>query len=432
MQASQIMLAVAALACGSAAFAAPATSRIALSAGASAIQGNLTLAIRSLCVAPNVPTTFASGNFTTVVCANGAVTGGSVGPTSYGGKPDADFRNFAGLPYAEFRVNVANGSFGNVQILNPALNPAFTFRDPETGTNIAAPAGAVIVGGANDVEPSAFPSATIGANTLFTTANVGIAQVFGVAASNLLYNAMFAEQKASGVLPASCNQGDTNLSYCIPTIGKAQMATIMADNPFNSAYVRGVGFLAGSALDGTELRYARRVDTSGTQASAQNYFLGLPCSKAALSIVPEPTTDDEAGGLKDELRSAIRVMAAGGTSDVRAELNKQALYVIGVMSGENNQTGQFWKWLRVNGVAIGENATPGSAGITNSNTMKNGSYDFYFETTSMGGNATGDAFWAVVNGALNTLPAPVGLVNNSDLSSGYTKTGSTCAGSSSN
>lgn len=425
MTLSKIAFAVAALAT-STAFAAPTASRIALSAGASAIQGNLTLAVRNLCTANSgTPTNFVSGNFTTVVCANTAVTS-----ATYASKPNSEFVNFAGLPYAEFRVNVSNGSFGNIQILN---GTAFTFRDPATNSNIAAPAGAVVVGGANDVEPSAFPDGTIGTNTLFPSTGVGIAQVFGVAASNALYTKMFDAQKTAGTIPASCAVNDTGLSYCVPSISKAQMATIMADNSFNAAYAKGLGFLTNAPADeGVELRYVRRVDTSGTQASAQNYFLGLPCSKAPLSLVAEPTTDDEAGGLKDALITSIRVLAAPGTGDVRTELNKAGLYALGVVSGENNQTAQNWRWLRVNGVAIGENAVPGTAGITNSNTMKNGSYDFFFETTYAGGTPAGEAFWQVVSGALNTLPAPVGLVNAVDLGAGYTKGGKTCAGSASN
>ena len=39
----------------------------------------------------------------------------------------------------------------------------------------------------------------------------------------------------------------------------------------------------------TWVEYNRRADTSGTQASAQAYFLGLPCTGSnALSIVPAP------------------------------------------------------------------------------------------------------------------------------------------------
>lgn len=428
MQFTRIALAVAGLALAGAAVAAPNANRIALSAGASAIQGNLTLAMQQLCTnASGVPTTFTSGNFTTIVCANTAVTSGAGG--TYASKPNSDFINFAGTSYAEFRVNVANGSFGNIQILNGV---AFTFRDPITLTQIAAPAGAVIVGGANDVNPDTFPSSTIGTNTVFASFPVGVAQTFGVAASVALYNKMFDAQKAAGTIPSSCLVTNTDMPYCVPSIGKAQMATIMSDNDFNAAYLKGLSFLTNDAADeGVELRYVRRVDTSGTQASAQNYFLGLTCSRAALPVVPEPTSDDEPGGLKDQLRNSIRVYAAGGTSDVRAELNKAGVFALGVMSGENNQASQNWRWLRINGAALGENSVPASAGQTNSATMKAGTYDFYFETTYSGGNASNNAFWATVSAALNTLPAPVGLVNNNDLSTGYNKGGNTCLQSSS-
>lgn len=429
MQLSKIALAAAAVTLAGAAVAAPNANRIALSAGASAIQGNLTLAMQQLCTQNSgVPTTFASGNFTTVVCANTAVTGGAGG--TYASKPNSDFINFRGTNYAEFRVNVANGSFGNIQILNGV---PFTFRDPITGNNIAAPSGAVIVGGANDVEPATFPPTTIGALTVFPSFRVGVAQSFGVAASLALYNKMFDAQKAAGTIPASCQATDTAMPYCVPSIGKAQMATIMSDNAFNAAYSQGLRFLTGDAADeGVELRYVRRVDTSGTQASAQNYFLGLTCARAALPVVPEPTSDDEPGGLKDALIGAIRVYAAGGTSDVRNELNKAGVHALGVMSGENNQSSQNWRWLRVGGASIGENAVPGTAGNTNSSTTKAGTYDFFFETTYSGGTAANNAFWATVSNALNTLPAPVGLINNTDLSAGYNKGGLTCLPSSSN
>ena len=429
MKASKIALAAALVVAAGTATAAPNANRIALSAGASAIQANLTTAMQNLCTAASgVPTVFASGNFTTVVCANTAVTSGAGG--TYASKPNSDFINFQGTNFAELRVNVANGSFGNIQILNGV---PFTFRDPITLTQIAAPAGAVIVGGVNDVEPSTFPVATIGSLTVFPSFRVGVAQTFGVAASSALYAKMFDAQKAAGSIPASCLVTDTALSYCVPSIGKAQMATIMSDNAFNSAYSRGLAFLTNDAADeGVELRYVRRVDTSGTQASAQNYFLGLTCSRASLAVVPEPTSDDEPGGLKDALIGAIRVYAAGGTGDVRTELNRASVFALGVMSGENNQASQNWRWLRVNGASIGENAAPASAGVTNSATTKAGNYDFYFETTYSGGGAVGNAFWTRVSTALNTLAAPVGLINNTDLGAGYNKGGSTCLQSSSN
>ncbi|MCA3243140.1 MAG: hypothetical protein ING89_17745 [Rubrivivax sp.] len=440
MHFTKIALAAAALCAAAAATAAPNTSRIALSAGASAIQGNITLAMVALCTANSgTATSFVSGNFTTVVCANSPVVGGA--GNSYVTKPNADFINFSGMPFAEIRFNVANGSFGSVQILN---GTAFTFRDPATLTQIAAPAGAVIIGGVSDVETNRFPSGTIGTNTLFPNAKLGAAQTFGVAASTALYTKMFDAQKAAGLIPASCLVGDTGLSYCIPNIAKAQMATIMANNEFNAAYSKGLGFLTGvPADDGIELRYLRRVSTSGTQAAAQNYFLGLPCSRDTLTIVDEPTSVDPAGfsTFNNALIGAIRVFGLGGTGDVRTELNKLDLdpgvpvvanYALGVVSGENNQTSQNWRWLRVDGAPIGENATPATAGNTNVNTLKDGSYSFYFELTYTGGSVTNQGYWATISNSVKSLAAPVGLLNQNGLDAGYNKAGLTCQGSSSN
>jgi hypothetical protein len=269
---------------------------------------------------------------------------------------------------------------------------------------------------------------------LAANTKLGAAQVFGVGASSALYTKMFDAQKLSGHIPASCNVNDTAIKYCIPNIGKAQMATIMANNEFNAAYQKGLQFLTNDAADaGVELRYVRRVDTSGTQASAQNYFLGLPCSLSSLTIVPEPTTIDPAGGtIANAKIENIRVYGAGGTSNVRTELNKAGVFALGVVSGENNAVGDTWRWLRVDGAPIGENAVVGTAGNTNSNTQKDGSYSFYFEATYTGGNATNDGYWATIASAFGSLPAPVGLVNQTDLDAGFNKGGLTCAGSSSN
>ncbi len=460
MQFSKIAFAVAAVCAANVATAAPNASRIALSAGASAVQNNVRLAVESLCKSPNVATSFVSGNFTTVVCADVLLAGTALTSgtsATYAGKPDADFKNFDGLPFAEIRFNVSNGSFGSVQILNSPLpaspfynpavspaNPVFGFRNPGTGANTDTTPGGVIIGGISDVETNRFPQTTIGDNTLYPNGKLGAAQVFGVAVSTTLYTSMFNAQQAAGLIPAAptCTVAMTGTSYCIPSISKAQMATIMSSNDTNAAYSNGLAFLTGTASTcsgltphpdcGTELRYVRRVNTSGTQAAAQNYFLGLPCSANSLSIVDEPTSDDEAGGLKDALIGAIRVYAAGGTSDVRNELNKAGVNALGVVSAENDGTGQNWRWLRVDGAPTGENAVPGTAGNTNSNWQKNGFSSFYYEATYTGGNATNDGYWATIATAFGGLAAPVGLVNQATLDLGYTKGGLTCLGSSSN
>ena len=426
MKLSNISLALAALLAASAAHAVPAASRIAITAGASASYNNMATALTTLCAtAGGTPTTLGTGNFRSIVCANSTVTEGAAG--TYKSKADTAFINFAGTNFAEVRINT-EGSFSAVVILNPSINAAPLVRDPEAAANSNVyPTGSVIVGGLLDLEATGFPDATIGANQLFTTTPVGVGQVFGLAASNLLYTKLFDRQKAAGLLPASCAVTDIALPYCMPSVSSAQMASIMADNEFNAAYSKGVGFLTGNAADdGLELRYARRVDNSGTQAVAQNYFLGLPCAKASTSVIAEPTTDDEAGGLKDSLKSSIRVMAAPGTGDVRNELIKADKYVIGVVSGENVQN-QTWKWVRVNGAAmpgIGEDASP--TGNTNTANAKSGLYNFVYESVYMGGSAAGDAFWATVAAELNALPALPGLINSADLGAGFSKSGLAC------
>lgn len=434
MQFTRSLIALAAIAATvatSTAYAAPNTSRIAISSGASAVFGNYRLALDQLCTnAGGVPTRFNdTGNLTTIVCANTAVTGGAGG--TYLSKPNTDFVNFAGTAFAEVRINVSKGSFSAACVVQPggwpssgACGPEDLYRDPGTLTTVVKPAGSIVVGGVLDVEANAWPAAVLTGLVVPASTGLGVAQTFGVAVSNQLYTKMFNAQKSTGAatvakpIPSTCLETDTNNIACVPTISKAQMATIMNGNEFNQAATRGAAFLSGLAADeGAALRYARRADTSGTQASQQIYFLGLPCMKNPLTIA--------AGG---STVGAITVANHGGTSNVRDDLNAGG-DVIGIMSGENNQSGQSWKWIRIGGAAMGENAIPGSAGITNSASAKNGSYDFWFEATFASSGAPGAAaYWTAVASSLNSLPAPIGLLNAADLSAadGYAKGGASC------
>lgn len=434
MRLSKLMLAVAALTIGTSTFAAPAASRIAVASGASASKGNLGLTMGSLCIAGGgVMTEFTSGgNISTYVCSTVALTSGAGG--TYVTTPDANFRNFNGTSYAELRLNVAGGSFTAVQTLDGSY--VDNYLDPATNTTPAViPAGATLVGGLMDVEPTAFPATVLGSLAIPAVTAAGVAQAFGVGASNLLYTAMFNDQKSAGTptvdkpIPSTCLVTDTGNPTCVPTISKGQMAAIMDGNTFNSAKLLGAQFLAPSLAANTELRYVRRVNTSGTQASAQNYFLGLPCSTGPRTVIPEPTTDQEAGGLLDRKFTNLRVLAAPGTSDVRTELNSTTNYSIGVMSGENNQASQNWKWLRIQGAPMGENSTPATAGVTNRAGVLNGSYDFFFESVYVTNSAPGAAFWGTVAAAMSALAAPVGLFNSTELA-GYNKNGSACVANS--
>lgn len=434
MKLSKVMVAIATLAAGASAFAAPLAAEIAISAGASASRLNMIAGLQAMCTAAGgTPTSLGSGNFRSVVCANSTVTEGAAG--TYVSKPSAQFVKFNGTNFVELRFNT-EGSFSAVLILNGATPQV---RDPAAAAASSTyPAGSVNVGGLLDVNPNNFPPTTIGANTLFDATTTGFAQTFGVAVSSLLYSAMFTDQQTAGLIPAAptCTVASTNLSYCVPSISKGQMATIMANNTTNPAYVKGARFLAPTTPPAnTELRYVRRVNTSGTQAAAQNYFLGLNCSTSALAVVLEPilaAVSPEV--LKNKKTTNMRVMAAPGTGDVIIELNKLTTYGIGIVSGENNPTSGTinWKWLRVDGAAMAENATPGPTVQTNTATQIAGTYDFYYESVYMGGSPAGDAFWSTVTAAINALPATPGLVEAAVLAAGYTKSGDTCVPSASN
>lgn len=437
MQVSKIVLAIAAtLGTGAALAAAP--TKIGFIAGASAIQANLRSALGVMCAANNsgytmsvLPST--NGNIQTYVCASTPVTLANYASATY-----AEFQ--AGdAPFEEIRSNVDAGSFSamilvsgqNVQFYNPTANAI---------QNI--PAGAVRLGGALDTQANAFPAGTISSNgldpeTVPAGESLGVAQAFGVGVSQPLYVALYNSQLSTGTatvakpLPSTCGVGNalttTDRLECIPTVSKGQMATIMADNAFNSAYSKGVEFLTPGANAGVKLHYARRVDTSGTQSSAQNYFLGLPCATTQLSIVPEGAATGTSVGAN------MVVYGLGGTGNVRTLLNDTTKHSIGVLSGENVNSGT-WKWVRVQGAAMGENATPSAAGVTNRAAVENGSYDFYFETVYVSGGAEGDAFWPAVKTTISALPSPlgVGLISATSLATGFNKGGQTCAGNSSN
>lgn len=464
MKLSKLMLAVATLAIGSAAIAAPANNRIGYSTGASATKSNLKTVLTTLCsTAGGTLNEFTSGgNISTYSCGITGLTTGGAG--SYATSADSTFKNFAGTNFAELRLNVAAGSFSAVRGLNGIFvddaNADLKFRDPILAADrtqaqlVADRAGVVFVGGLLDVQPTAFPPAVLSGMTVPATPSVGIEQAFGVAVSIPLYTEMFNSQKAISAtssdkpIPGTCLVTDTGKPECVPTIGKGQMAAILSNNDANAAYANGANFLASTLPAGTELRYIRRPNTSGTQASTQNYFLGLPCAAVSLSVVDEPAGNDETDAvlvpgfsavvdLADVLVGSIRVLLAPGTGNVRQELSKSTIqsgnanYAIGVMSGENNQaTGNSFRWIRVQGAAMSENAAPNN-GQSNRAAVANGSYDFYFESVYAAGSGAGvaSAFWAPVSNSLKTLNG-TGLVRAADQL--FSKGGASCAASTAN
>lgn len=454
MKLTASMIAVAALLGSTAAVAAPDAARIVNLSGASAVKGNFANALNTLCTTAGgtLNEWISGGNISTYVCANaGGLTAGAAG--TYATSPDGNFINFDGTAFAEVRLNVAGGSFTALQVLaggtdryiNPALSGNTVAAGAANNTTATVTSAAIVtqagIGGFSDVIYEGFATNVRGtvanlddAVSNGYSANAGVAQGFGVAASGPLYSAMFTAQQTSGLIPGTCLVTNTNLPQCVPSISKAEMASIMSNFNNSAAKTQGARFLAPQLPVNTELRYARRVDTSGTHASAINYFLGIGNMTAALNVFADPsnrtagtvaaTTGCNIGDLRgsaftndeiddpalytlaaantngqidlcDRKQGNLRTLAAPGTGDVRNELNRVTIlgggtnYALGVMSLENDQatfraittptstTPTNWKWLRIQGANGAENATPG--GNNNRGALVAGTYDFYYE-----------------------------------------------------
>jgi hypothetical protein len=407
MHISKIMIAVTALAAGQA-MATTAVANIGISSGASASKNNLKLALANRCSATLAEYTDNTANISTYVCATGTF---STPPnaTDYANSTPV---NFTGTTIAEMRLNVNGGTFTAVCLLAnwpvgtkcPApdlyVNPAAATPNSSAAL-AAAPQNAVTLGGLMDVEPSGFvPTVRAGIANPVSVVSATFGQAFGVAVSDTLYQALFVDQYNAGALPASCTAGQTAQAECVPVLGKAQMASIMNNNVGTAAYTNGVGFLMltaaqKTALNGVNLTYARRVDTSGTQAAAQQYFLGNVCNSAGVTVIGESGSS-----------GAITVTALPTTGGVRTALNTAGSYALGVISAENNQTGQTWKWVRIGGMPVSENAAPGQASVTNTATALDGRYDFWFLSRIAQPAATGTAatFWTQVRTGFGAVP----------------------------
>jgi len=426
MKYSKLIAAVGAL-CATAAFAAPAPSQIAISSGASASKNNLKLALANRCTGTLTEFTDGTSNVSTYTCSSsGALTG-----NTYGASTPV---NFLGTAFAELRLNVNGGSFTAICLLNnwvgnPNCPSPDQYVDPTTagagttGTLAAPPAGSIVVGGLMDVEPAAFPFSVRQGLTLPTVVPAGFAQAFGVAVSSDLYTAMFNDQKGAGKLPSTCLVTDTGKPECVPVVGKAQMSSILSDNDFGNVYgTLGANYLAPSTLAvGTNLNYARRVDTSGTQASAQVYFMGTQCNPNALAVVPQ-------GSATGTNHGAVTVYGIATTGNVRTLLNTTGQYTIGIMSGENAQSGQTWRWIRVGGMQMAENAQPDLV-TTNTVSALDGRYDYWFESKiAQSSNINAGPFWTSVKTGFTAVPVgnTKGLFGPTESPTGLSKSGNAC------
>lgn len=225
------------------------------------------------------------------------------------------------------------------------------------------------VGGFSDVEAALFSPSIGGGNVsargIESDANVG--QVFGVAVSTHLYRALQAKQGLSDVNSTTYDPVNA------PSITRAQyVAIVSSGGAANGDWTAILGSNPG------KVKVERRVNTSGSQASSNAFFLANPCAAGVgASLFPASTATDSttdyvvtenagSGDVKTRITSAT---AAGGVEG----------YAIGVLSTENNWrldsgTQNGYRYIKVDGVhpELGDTE---NARVT----ATNGDYEFHME-----------------------------------------------------
>ncbi len=166
-------------------------------------------------------------------------------------------------------------------------------------------------------------------------------QGFGVMVSDSLYNAMMAKQVAEGRLPASaggvaCVAGNLTPGACQPSISKEEYTAVVSDGLFTYVAPAAVGATSNPLTGSLDtINLCRRVETSGTQASSNVYFLNNSCGNATPTkgFKPPKTVDFSGGGVNpvtfssgagdavtgnyDDFGGAFGLFEGSGTGDMR-------------------------------------------------------------------------------------------------------------------
>ena len=360
-------------------------------AGASATSSNYRSALTALCgSAGGTATTLSSGsNLFAVKCS-----------TDFAGLPGVDAVSF----------NVSGGSF--TAVTTSAGTDTADFIDPAA----SAPDAIVFTGarssegGFLDIDGAAFSADDLlaaGLEVSPATTPASFSQVFGVAVSNDLYTAL---QAAQGL--ASCGV-DSITPECQPNISRAQYTSIVTD-AFNTAKVD-VNATLGVGAAGDLLTVCRRVSTSGTQASSNQFFLNsfVGSDGANLGALSPATAADY--GIANSGLPSFDVQEGSGTGNARACLSNSG-FALGVLSLENApdlttrsggaRADRQWRFVKVNGVHAYEPAVNSTA------TAKNGSYEFWFTSHKYGHTANGQAVVDAIDTELSSGLDRAGLFDN--------------------
>lgn len=228
----------------------------------------------------------------------------------------------------------------------------------------------------SDVKATEFAAGILGSGagylstSALTVVPVGL-QGFGIVANPNMYAALQEQNKADGLLPDSCALGDATAD-CQPSINSADYASLVS-----------AGGLTKSSADllpnaGTynsqQVTVCRRVDTSGTQASSNIFFLNNVCGSKGFGGADAPTYNADYSW----------VIENSETSDVKACVNNVADLRLGVVSLENVPVAgtDSYKFVKVDGVSPNFTAA-GVADPKQKVNTRNGSYKFAVESYAM-------------------------------------------------
>jgi hypothetical protein len=277
-------------------------------------------------------------------------------------------------------INVAfqkRDAGGSGQGVYPVANAnPIAFIEPTTCTGPASGTGTctgqsnrVPDGGTSDVEPSLFQASLNNPAPFSGALNLGsltirpfASTIFGLAVTDALYAKLQADQGITGR----------------PNVSQAVVGQMLRNNfAFDSVAWR---LMLPNTNDGTQNRQVticRRVNGSGTQASANRFFLEYPFNSGALQA-PFTATDSTPGATHGTTAARLFVVNGSANADVincMNAANAAGGFAIGHISYENAEPATGWKFARINGYEGGrENA-------------KAGRYPYFFEATCQVRNA---------------------------------------------
>lgn len=250
------------------------------------------------------------------------------------------------------------------------------------------------VGGFSDVEPTLF-SATIGGGNVSSfgaVSNAFLGQAFGVAVSTPLYRKL---QEVQGI----SESGSSYSPALAPSLTKGQIASILQEG--GAVQTAESWFPILGEDDGEKVIIQRRVDTSGSQASSNAFFLGNPCLGGS-QLLPTSAT---VGNYQVTLNSGSGNVKTNITTASNAAAGSR--YAIGVLSLENDPTvenaaNNGYRYIKVDG------SHPETGDVVNARAAAAaGTYPFHMEMKAFVANSAPAGFQrTIVTTIVNALKNP--------------------------